>query len=140
MNHPLRYSASQEKKFLTPVVVCLLVLFFTGMAVGLYRFLFGLQAVTHLNNQYPFGIWIGIDMAGGVALAAGGFTTAALIHVFYSEHYAVIDRSAHLMAMLGYTFVVFGLLFDLGRWYNIWHRCYPRFDKGTPLCLRLQCG
>ena len=34
---------------------------------------------TNLDDQYPWGIWIAIDVATGVALAAGGFTTAALV-------------------------------------------------------------
>jgi Ni/Fe-hydrogenase subunit HybB-like protein len=33
--------------------------------------------------------------------------------------------------MLGYTFVAIGLLFDLGRWYNIWHPSMPWMWQGN---------
>ncbi len=85
------------------------------------RFFFGLGAVTNLNNQYPWGLWIGVDVAAGVALAAGGFTTAALAHVMHREKYHAIVRPALLTAMLGYTFVAMGVFVDIGRWYFIWH-------------------
>jgi hypothetical protein len=41
-----------------------------GFGIGLYRNAAGLGAVTHLDNQYPLGLWIGVDVASGVALAA----------------------------------------------------------------------
>ncbi|QNN25494.1 Ni/Fe-hydrogenase cytochrome b subunit [Planctomycetales bacterium ZRK34] len=108
-------------KFLTPGVMVLLGLAFTGLLAAGYRFLFGLEASTNLDQAYPWGVWIGIDVASGVALAAGGFTTAALIHVFHREHYHAVSRPALLTAMLGYTFVALGLQADLGRFYNVWH-------------------
>ncbi len=43
-----------------------------GIGSYLYRLIFGLAAATNLDNQYPWGIWISIDVASGVALAAGG--------------------------------------------------------------------
>ena len=33
--------------------------------------------------------------------------------------------------MLGYTFVGIGLMFDLGRWYNIWHPAMPFMWQGN---------
>jgi len=96
-----------------------------GAAIALYRFVFGLSAVTNLDQQHPWGLWIAVDVATGVALAAGGFTAAALAHIFHREHYHVITRPALLTAMLGYTFVAIGLLVDLGRYYNIWHPMMP---------------
>jgi len=101
-----------------------------GILVYLYRMIVGLT-VTNLDNQYPWGIWISIDVATGVALAAGGFTTAALAHIFHREKYHGIVRPALLTAMLGYTFVVIGLLADLGRYYNIWHPMLPSMWQGN---------
>lgn len=120
-----------EKKFFTRGVQILFAVFAVGMAVALYRLVFGLSAVTNLNDQYPLGFWIGVDVATGVALAAGGFTSAALIHIFYREKYEMLGRPAHLTAMLGYTFVAIGLLFDLGRWYNVWHPAIPTMWQGN---------
>ena len=109
------------RKFLTPGVVVLLLLVANGFAFLAGRFLFGIGAVTHLHNQYPWGIWIGIDVAAGVALAAGGFTTAALGHVMHREQYQALVRPALLTAMLGYTMVAAGVAIDIGRYYYIWH-------------------
>ena len=96
-----------------------------GLCFAAYRFVFGLSAVTNLDNQHPWGLWIAFDVASGVALAAGGFTTSALAHIFHREHYHAVVRPALLTAMLGYTFVCIGLLADLGRYYNIWHPIWP---------------
>ena len=109
------------KKYFTPGVIVLSLLALNGLIVLLGRLFFGLGAVTNLSNQYPWGIWIGIDVAAGVALAAGGFTTAAIGHIFHREDYHAIIRPALLTAMLGYTFVALGVCVDLGRWYYIWH-------------------
>lgn len=99
--------------------------------VAVIRFIFGLETVTNLDQQHPWGIWIAVDVASGVALAAGGFTAAALAHVFHREHYHAITRPALLTAMLGYTFVGIGLMFDLGRYYNIWHPMLPSMWQGN---------
>jgi Ni/Fe-hydrogenase subunit HybB-like protein len=109
------------KKFITPGVLILIVLALNGLVFVLARLLFGIGAVTNLSDQYPWGLWIGVDVAAGVALAAGGFTSAALGHVMHREDYHAIVRPALLTAMLGYTFVAFGVLIDIGRWYYIWH-------------------
>ncbi len=101
-----------------------------GILVYIYRLITGLT-VTNLDNQYPWGIWISIDVATGVALAAGGFTTAALAHIFHREKFHSIVRPALLTAMLGYTFVVIGLLADLGRYYNVWHPMLPSMWQGN---------
>ena len=110
-----------KKKFFTPGVIVLCIIALNGLAFLAARFFFGISSVTNLNNQYPWGIWIGIDVAAGVALAAGGFTSAALGHIMHRERFHAIVRPALLTAMLGYTFVAIGVFVDLGRWYYIWH-------------------
>lgn len=120
MDHCMK-PAPVPVKFLTPGVIVLILLALNGLAFLAGRLFFGIGAVTNLTNQYPWGIWIGIDVAGGVALAAGGFTTAALGHVMNREEYHAVVRPALLTAMLGYTFVALGVMIDIGRWYYIWH-------------------
>ncbi|HID39673.1 MAG TPA: Ni/Fe-hydrogenase cytochrome b subunit [Calditrichaeota bacterium] len=113
-----------KRPFFTPGVIILSILVLNGLVFAFIRFVLGLGAVTNLNNQYPWGIWIGIDVAAGVALAAGGFTTAALVYIFHKEEFHVLARPALLTAMLGYTFVALGVFFDLGRYYFIYHPLY----------------
>jgi Ni/Fe-hydrogenase subunit HybB-like protein len=132
------HTASQalNKKFFTPGVLVLIVLAVNGLAFVFARIFFGLGAVTNLNDQYPWGLWIGVDVAAGVALAAGGFTSAALGHVMHRENYHAIVRPALLTAMLGYTFVALGVVIDIGRWYYVWHPIFmwngnsPLFEVG----------
>ena len=112
-------------KFFTRGVMFLWLLVAIGVCFAAWRFIFGLSSTTNLDQQHPWGLWIAIDVSTGVALAAGGFTTGALAHIFHREHYHAIVRPALLTAMLGYTFVGIGLMADLGRYYNIWHPIIP---------------
>lgn len=121
MVHFMKPTPLVQKKFITPGVILLILLAVNGLAFLAGRFLFGIGGVTNLNNQYPWGIWIGVDVAAGVALAAGGFTTAALGHLMHREQYHALVRPALLTAMLGYTFVALGVCIDIGRYYYIWH-------------------
>ncbi len=95
------------------------------MAAGLYstyvRVLYGLGGSTNLSDRFPWGLWIGFDVLCGVGLAAGGFTLAAVVHIFNLERYKPVARPAILTAFLGYVLVIVALLFDLGRPYRIWH-------------------
>jgi Ni/Fe-hydrogenase subunit HybB-like protein len=91
-------------------------------AVGTYlRFTGGLARVTNLSDTFPWGLWVAFDILCGVGLAAGGFTVAAMVYLFGWERYRPVLRPAILTAFLGYLFVVFALLFDLGKPWNVWH-------------------
>jgi len=93
----------------------------TGLYSTYLRFTGGLQSATNLSDSYPWGLWIGFDILCGVGLAAGGFTLCAVTHIFNIERFKPLKRPAILTAFLGYLLVVFGLMYDLGRPYNIWH-------------------
>ncbi len=121
MSHEAVNPVPIKHKFFTPGVIALIIIAVNGLVFLMGRFFFGIGAVTNLNNQYPWGLWIGVDVAAGVALAAGGFTTAALGHIMHKDEYHAIVRPALLTAMLGYTFVAMGVFVDIGRWYFIWH-------------------
>jgi len=110
-----------KHKYFTPWIIGISLIAATGLVFTAIRYLFGLGAVTNLTQFFPWGIWIGLDVAAGVALAAGGFTTAALGHIWHRDKYEVLVRPALLTAMLGYTFVALGVVTDIGRWYYIWH-------------------
>lgn len=112
----------------TPGVLVMLAFMFAGAIAVIARFTGGIGYVSNLSNARPWGIWVGIDVATGVALAAGGFTTAALAHIFGRRAYEPVTRPALLTAALGYTFVVLGLLVDIGRSWAIWK---PMFNWNT---------
>jgi Ni/Fe-hydrogenase subunit HybB-like protein len=114
------YAAPIKAKFWTPGVVVLAVLMAAGAAAIAARFIGGIGYVSNLTTARPWGLWIGVDVASGVALAAGGFTTAFLAHIIGRHYYEAVVRPALLTAVLGYTFVVLGLLVDIGRSWAIW--------------------
>ncbi len=93
----------------------------TGLYSTYLRFTGGLQSATNLSDTFPWGLWIGFDILCGVGLAAGGFTLCAVTHIFNIEKFKPLTRPAILTAFLGYLLVVFGLMYDLGKPYNIWH-------------------
>ena len=101
--------------------VILMIIMVAGVYATVLRFTKGLSATTNLSDRFPWGIWIGFDVMCGVALAAGGFTISAIVYIFHIEKYHPIIRPTILTAFLGYSLVVVGLMFDLGRPYNIWH-------------------
>lgn len=113
-------AAPVKAKFWTPGVVVLAVLMAAAAVTIVARFIGGIGYVSNLTTARPWGLWIGVDVASGVALAAGGFTTAFLAHILGRRYYESVVRPALLTAMLGYTFVVLGLLVDIGRSWAIW--------------------
>lgn len=110
-----------RQKFFTPNVWILLFFIASGAIFAFFRFVYGFGAVTNLSKAYPFGLWIAFDVACGVALAAGGFTTAAIVEIFGRHRYHALVRPAILTAFIGYFLVGLGVFFDLGKYYNIWH-------------------
>jgi Ni/Fe-hydrogenase subunit HybB-like protein len=102
------------RSLMTPWDMVFALILAVGLPVIVYRFTYGLEAATNLTQFTPWGIWIGIDMLSGIALAAGGFTIAASVYLLGLEDYHPIVRPAVLTGFLGYLFAVFGLLCDLG--------------------------
>lgn len=97
------------------------ILFLAFCAVTVIRFTKGLGAVTHLSDQFPWGLWIGFDLLCGVGLAAGAFTLTAVVHLFNLKRFEPIVRPTILTGFLGYAFVIVALLLDLGQPWRIWH-------------------
>lgn len=107
-----------------------------GFVLAMYRFVSGIGAVSNLNQGYPWGFWIGADVLAGIALAAGGFVVAGLMHMFGGEKYHPLVRPTILTAFLGYLLFILALLVDVGRPWSIWHMLIfwhhesPMFEVG----------
>lgn len=95
------------------------------LAILFVRFVFGLGAVTNLNDGYPWGIWVVFDVVIGSAFACGGFSVAMLVYIFNRGEYHPLVRPALLASLFGYTLAGVGVIFDLGRWWNFWHIFWP---------------
>lgn len=102
----------------TIVITTVLVL---GGYYSFIRFTQGLGPVSDMNNNVPWGMWIGFDVLCGVGLAAGGFTITAMVYIFNVERFHHITRPTVLTAYLGYLLVSVALIYDIGRPYAIWH-------------------
>jgi len=110
-----------EIKMMTPVTLVAALLVLTGLIAVVYRLVNGLGAVTNLSDQMPWGFWIGFDVLGGVAMAAGGFMIASAVYVFNMKKYRPIARPAVLTAFLGYLLAALAIFLDLGHPFRIWH-------------------
>lgn len=118
-----------DKKILTPFNVISGIIILVGLVLTVLRFTKGIGAVTNLDNNNPWGLWIGFDLLCGVALAAGGYVTSAACYIFGLKRYHSAVRPAILTAFLGYALVVFALHYDVGR---PWRLPYPIFwSPGT---------
>ena len=103
-----------NKSFWSPANVLTAVILSVGLVLTFIRFTKGIGAVSNLDDNNPWGIWIGFDLMCGVALAAGGYVTSATCYLFGMKHYHSAVRPAITTAFLGYFFVVVALLYDLG--------------------------
>jgi Ni/Fe-hydrogenase subunit HybB-like protein len=92
-----------------------------GAVVTVLRYWKGLGAVTNLSDRFPWGLWVGFDVLCGVGLAAGGFTITTAVYVFNLKRFKPIVRPTIITAFLGYVLVAVGLMYDLGKPWNIWH-------------------
>ena len=93
----------------------------SGAYATYLRIFHGLGGSTNLSDKFPWGLWIGFDVMGGVGLASGGFTLVAMVHIFNVKQYRPVLRPAILTAFLGYLLVTLGLLYDVGRPDRMWH-------------------
>ena len=93
------------------------------MAVGavliVIRFARGLESVTNLTQESPWGFWIGFDVVTGVAFAGGAYLVTFAVYVMKAERYRPIVRATVLNGFLAYVFYAGALLLDLGRPWRI---------------------
>lgn len=105
-----------------PLNWLLLVIFLVGMPLLAQRYLYGLDAVTHGSNDYPWGLFLGFGLFGMVPLSASGFLLGTTVTLFGREDFHPIERLALLNGLLGYFFAVVYLEVDLGM---PWRLAYP---------------
>jgi Ni/Fe-hydrogenase subunit HybB-like protein len=107
---------------LTNVILGLLTL--VGVGLLIYRFVVGLGPTTNLSDEYPWGLWITLDLflipVGGAA-----FTTSLIGHFFRDKRYHRVVRPAVLTGFLCYSLVGIILLADLGRWHQFYNFLLP---------------
>ena len=110
-------SSLSGSKLLTPFNWVLLLLMAFGAVTFVARFALGLGGSTNLSDTYPWGLWILFDLVW-IAVAAGAFAMAGVIYVFQRKDLYGLGRTAVLMGLLSYSFVMVTLLADLGLPWN----------------------
>lgn len=91
----------------------------------LRRFVFGMGDVSHMNNGYPLGTWVILDVVIGTAFGCGGFAMALLIYIFNKKEYHPLMRPALLGGVFGYTLAGLAVMIDLGRYWNAFNLLMP---------------
>lgn len=128
-------------KLLTRFFGVLLLFWALGTVAGIVRFTGGLGAVSAMNDGYPWGIWIAVDVVVGTALGSGGFAVAVLVYVMNRGKLHPLLRPAILTSALGYTAGATAIAFDVGRWWNLWRvPLVPVFSDGGRLGFNWSSG
>jgi Ni/Fe-hydrogenase subunit HybB-like protein len=111
--------------FITPVTLTMVALIGVAGVILLLRLIFGLGAVTNINDGYSWGIWVVYDVMVGSAFACGGYAVALLVYIFNKGEYHPLVRPALLGSLFGYTLAGASVIIDLGRYWNTWHIFTP---------------
>jgi Ni/Fe-hydrogenase subunit HybB-like protein len=112
--------------FTLPFIVCLALV--AVAAVFVYeRFAYGLGAVTNINDGYPWGIWVAVDIVIGTAFGCAGYVMAFLVYIINRGEYHPLVRPAVMASLFGYGLAGIAVLVDLGRYWNFWHLVSPTY-------------
>jgi len=94
-----------------------------------------------MNDGYPWGIWIALDVVVGTALACGGYTMALMTYACNRGEYHPLVRPALLTSLFGYSLAGVSVMIDIGRYwqaYNIilpWHSNLHSVMFEVALCI-----
>jgi len=132
-------------RILTGPFLFFLTLFLIGGYFTVKRFMLGIGAVSNMNDGYPWGIWIALDVVVGTALACGGYTMALMTYACNRMEYHPLVRPALLTSLFGYTLAGASVMVDIGRYwqaYNIilpWHSNLHSVMFEVALCIGAYC-
>ncbi len=124
-------------KLLTKPFLFFAVLFMIALAFLATRFIFGLGSVTNLNDGYPWGIWIVIDVMVGTAFGCAGYAVALLVYVLNKGEYHPLVRSAVLAGLFGYGLAGLAVMIDLGRYWQFYTLLWPGFIQVNSVMLEV---
>jgi Ni/Fe-hydrogenase subunit HybB-like protein len=104
-----------KTKIFTPFNIITAPIILLGLAIIVYRFVYGLESVTNLSQDMPWGIWKAFNVVVGVAMAGGAYVLVFMTHVLHLRMYNPILKVAVLNGLLAYIFYSFALILELGR-------------------------
>lgn len=123
------------QSLITPFNIIAALILSVGLPLLALRFYYGLAFVTHASNDYPWGLFLGWGLFGGVPLSATGFVMATAYYIFGFKKYHPLLRLGVLAGFLGYLFAVIYLLADLGRPWRIYYPMAIGFGTQSVLFL-----
>jgi Ni/Fe-hydrogenase subunit HybB-like protein len=123
------------RSLITPFNIVAAIILSVGLPILALRFYYGLYFATHASQQYPWGLYLGWGLFGGVPLSATGFVMATAYYIFGFRRYHSLLRLAVLTGFLGYLFAVIYLLTDLGRPWRIYYPMMIGFGTQSVLFL-----
>jgi Ni/Fe-hydrogenase subunit HybB-like protein len=106
-------------KMLTPFNIIAFPVIVVGIVLIVLRFMNGIGSITNLNQDTPWGLWIGFDVVTGVAFAGGAYVLTFMVYILKMDKYHSIVRVTVLNGFLAYLFYAGALLLDLGRPWNV---------------------
>ncbi|MDO8899471.1 MAG: hypothetical protein Q7V19_17590, partial [Bacteroidales bacterium] len=117
-NKTWRFLISELKpktKIFTAFNIITLPIILLGLGLIVYRFKYGLEAVTNLSQDVPWGIWKAFNVVVGVAMAGGAYVLVFMTHVLHIKRYEPVLKIAVLNGLLAYVFYSAALVLELGR-------------------------
>ena len=112
-------------KFLTRPIVFLSLLVLIALVLLGFRFFYGLGEATNLNNGYPWGLWVVLDIHITAALGCGGYVLAVVIYVMNKGEFHTLIRPAIVGSAFAYTLANLAAFVDIGRWWNFYQIMLP---------------
>ncbi len=96
----------------------LLAIFGVALAIVAYRFVFGVGAVSAMNDGFVWGIWEPLNVIVFTGIGAGALGTGLLCYVFNKGEYHILVRPAVLLGAIAYTLGGTSIMVALGRYWN----------------------
>jgi Ni/Fe-hydrogenase subunit HybB-like protein len=124
-------------RILTKPFLALSALAAIALVIMLARFVFGLGAVTHINDGYPWGIWIVVDVMIGTAFGCAGYAIALVVYVLNRGEYHPLVRPAMMAGLFGYGLAGMAVIVDLGRYWQMYTLFLPWYVQTNSVMLEV---
>lgn len=119
-----------------PFLICAVLVAIAGVIL-FQRYTQGLGAASNLNDGYPWGIWVAIDVVIGSAFGCAGYVIALLCYILNRGEYHPLVRPAVLASLFGYGLAGLAVLVDLGRYWNFYHMMLPWYAQPNSVMLEV---
>lgn len=129
-----RLNTAPSSNWLTALLATLAVL---AVLILAYRIFFGLGAVTNLSNQFPWGLWVVLDVVIGSAFACGGLAISVVILLFNRPAFRPLLRPALLTSLFGYSLAGLSAFFDMGRYWQLANLLNPHYQNWNSVILEV---